>query len=157
MRTSTIALFSGTILALAACAPGQDLRVEPDLPQGGISVNRLLSGEAFANAGEFPVNRLLWNASLDTLDFLPMASTDPFTGVIATDWGSLPGTADERFRSTIYIRSEVLAVDSLRVAMFRQVNDGGRWVDAPVNPLTVRQLEDAILLRARELRIAEEA
>jgi hypothetical protein len=157
MRTSLIAGFSGLVLTLAACTQGQDLRVEPDLPEGGISVNRLLSGEAFASAGEFPVNSLLWKASLETLDFLPMSSTDPFSGIIATDWGALAGAADERFRVTIYIRSEALAVDSLRVAMFREVNEDGRWVAAPVSPLTVRQLEDAILLRARELRIAEEA
>jgi hypothetical protein len=109
-------------------------------------------GEAFVGS----VNRHLWRASLDTLSFLPIASTDPFTGVIATDWGTALDTETERFRVTAFVTSTALSPESLRVAVFREVRDDrGAWVTAPVAVDTPRQIEDSILVRARQLRIAE--
>jgi hypothetical protein len=101
------------------------------------------------------VNRHLWQASLDTLGFLPIASTDPFAGVIATDWGTAPDSPGERFKVTAFISDQALTPQSLRVAVFRERLDGGAWVSAPVAEDTPRRLEDAILVRARQLRIAE--
>ena len=109
------------------------------------------------NPGDaLPVNKFLWQASLDTLSFLPLASTDPFTGVIATDWGASPTTPGERFKVTAYMVRPALAASSLKVAVYREVRNGaGVWVPAPVDPETSRKLEDAILTRARQIRIAE--
>lgn len=102
------------------------------------------------------VNRQLWMASLDTLSFLPISSTDPFSGVIATDWGSLPDTPGERFRVTAFVTSTLLAPESLRVAVFRETRDrSGNWVSAPVAPETPRAIEDSILVRARQIRLEE--
>ncbi|MEL6265994.1 MAG: DUF3576 domain-containing protein [Pseudomonadota bacterium] len=103
-----------------------------------------------------PVNRFLWQASLDTLSFLPLSSTDPFTGVIATDWGASRDAPGERFKVTAYLLSGQLEASSLRVAVFREVlSEQGVWVPAAVDPATPRQLEDAILSRARQIRMAE--
>jgi hypothetical protein len=96
------------------------------------------------------VNRHLWLASLDTLAFLPLESADPFSGVISTGWGALGGDA-AAYRATVLITSAALDARSLRVAAFRQ--QGGRAV--PVGDAENRQIENAILTRARELRIAE--
>ena len=49
-----------------------------------------------------------------------------------------------------------LAASSLKVAVYRELrNAEGIWVPAPVDPETSRKLEDAILVRARQIRIAE--
>ncbi len=102
------------------------------------------------------VNKHLWMASLDTLSFLPVSSTDPFTGVIATDWSAAPNAPNERLKVTAYVRATTLTADSLRVAVFREeLSDSGVWVAAPVDAATPRQLEDAILTRARQLRRQE--
>lgn len=129
---------------------------------GGLSVGTLMSGEAFgggetrAPGDALPVNRFLWQASLDTLGFLPLASTDPFTGVITTDWGMAPQSPGERFKVTAYMVSPALEASSLKVAVYRQIRTpDGAWVPAAVNPDTARRLEDAILTRARQIRIAE--
>lgn len=101
------------------------------------------------------VNGLLWRASLDTLSFLPLASADPFGGVIITDWYSPPESPNERFKVTTYILGRQLRSDGVRVAVFRQVLSGGQgWVDSKVEDQTGPKLEGAILSRARELRIA---
>jgi len=101
------------------------------------------------------VNGLLWRASLDTLSFLPLASADPFGGVIITDWYSPPESPNERFKVTAYILGRQLRSDGVRVAVFRQELATGRgWVDSKVEDQTGPKLEGAILSRARELRIA---
>ncbi len=129
--------------------------------EDGATIGNLFSGEAFGlgkqdGGGSLPVNKFLWQASLDTLSFLPLASTDPFTGVIATDWGVAPNQPGERFKVTAYMLSPALAATSLRVAVYREVRDAsGTWMAAAVDPETPRKLEDAILTRARQIRIAE--
>jgi hypothetical protein len=66
------------------------------------------------------VNSFLWRASLDTLNFMPLASADPFGGVIITDWYSDPTTPNERFKATVYILDTRLRADALNVSIFRQ-------------------------------------
>jgi len=100
------------------------------------------------------VNSYLWRASLDTLAFMPLHSADPFGGVIITDWYSAPQTPNERLKVTVYILDRRLRADGIKLAVFRQVAANGVWQDAAVNPDTADKLEDAILTRARELRLA---
>jgi Domain of unknown function (DUF3576) len=116
------------------------------------------------------VNSYLWRASLDTLAFMPIVSADPFGGVILTDWYSPPETPNERFKVNLYILDRQLRADGVRVSVFRQQRgnagggtaastgaQGGEWRDAGVNNETASRLEDTILTRARQLRIAQTA
>jgi hypothetical protein len=110
--------------------------------------------EGPSGGGGIAVNGYLWRASLDTMAFMPLSSADPFGGVIVTDWYVPPESANERFKVQIYILDRQLRADGLRVSVFRQVRDVyGGWSAAPVKPETARQLENAILTRARQLRI----
>lgn len=93
------------------------------------------------------VNRYLWNASLEVLNFLPIQSVDPFSGVIVTGYGTPPG-GGRAYRATIYVKDPALEARSLNVAL---QSSGGR----PVSAGTQRAIEDAILARARQLRIAD--
>ena len=93
------------------------------------------------------VNRYLWNASLDVLEFLPVQSVDPFTGVIVTGYGTPPG-GGRSYRATIHIKDPALDARSLNVSL---QTSGGR----PVSAATTRAVEDAILSRARQLRVAD--
>jgi hypothetical protein len=111
----------------------------PEAPQGGTGIG---------------VNSFLWRASLDTVSFMPLSSADPFGGVIITDWYSPPESPNERFKLNLYILGRELRADGLRASVFRQVRRGGAWQDAPVDEATATKLENAILSRAREMRIA---
>jgi hypothetical protein len=102
------------------------------------------------------VNSFLWRASLDTVSFMPLVSADPFGGVIITDWYSPPQSPSERFKVNVYILGRALRADGIRVSAFRQQLDGvSGWVDAPVASSTATDLENAILTRARQMRIAQ--
>jgi hypothetical protein len=103
------------------------------------------------------VNGFLWRAALDTLAFLPIASADPFGGVITTDWHSTEATPNERIRLNVLILDRDLRADGVKVTVFRQIRkeEGAEWEIAPVAPATASSLEDTILTRARQLRLAQ--
>lgn len=92
------------------------------------------------------VNRYLWNASLEILDFMPIEAADPFSGVIVYGYGTPPG-GGTAYRATVYITDPALDARALRVAIQSR---GGA-----VSRETARQVEDAILTRARQLRIRD--
>lgn len=100
------------------------------------------------------VNSYLWRASLDTVSFMPLASADPFGGVIITDWYSSPETPKERFKVNVFILDKQLVSTGVEVKVFRQAKKGGQWYDSKVKDDMATQLEDAILTRARQLRVA---
>lgn len=101
------------------------------------------------------VNSYLWRASLDTVSFMPLASADPFGGVIITDWYIAEEKPEERFKVNIFILDKQLRSDGVKVKVFRQVSKGGKWIDSTVADNTGTQMEDAILNRARQLRVAD--
>ena len=100
------------------------------------------------------VNAYLWRASLDTISFMPLTSADPWGGVIITDWYANPQTPDEHFKVTIFILDSRLRADALNVSIQKQVRAGDRWVPADVSQQTQLDIENAILTRARELRLS---
>lgn len=103
------------------------------------------------------VNSFLWRASLDTIAFMPIASADPFGGVILTDWYENPDKKGERYKVNVYILDKQLRADGIRVAVFKQTSTGkgAAWRDAQVAPEMGTSIENTILTRARELRVAQ--
>lgn len=101
------------------------------------------------------VNSFLWRGTLDTLNFMPFAQVDPFGGVIITDWYEDPEARGERFKLNVLILDRQLRADNVKVSLFKQTNVNGQWQDASADPKLARQLEDAILTRARELRVKQ--
>ncbi len=144
MRVLTVVLCT---LLLAACGSSGDTA---DTDTGTTAIE---SGGGHMTLG---VNSYLWHASLDTLAFMPLQSADPFGGVIITEWYSAPDNPNERMKLTIYILDRRLRADGIKIAVFRQTHTQDGWLDAQVNPDTAVKLEDAILTRARELRLASE-
>lgn len=172
-RVATV-LAGGALLFLAACSGVETKEASAgtenpitqrpygpaEKDSGTILGDGLLFGGSDSKGGggvTLPVNKYLWRATLDTissLQFLTLVSTDPYGGVIITDWGVSPATPNEQLKVTAYITSAELKPQSLNVQVNRQTRDAsGAWVVAPVSEQTAEQLEDAILTRARQLRI----
>ncbi|MGY8959236.1 MAG: leucine--tRNA ligase, partial [Alphaproteobacteria bacterium] len=156
------------LFGLAGCA---GIGIAPDPPppvatpetsstgagKGGLIDTFFGDSESATTGGGIAVNSFLWRASLDTMSFLPLQHSDPFGGVINYDWYSPPESPDERVKVTVYILDRDLRADGLRLSVFRQTLEGQAWRPAKVDPKTTRDLENAILKRARELRIAASA
>ena len=144
-RRASLLLIAGGASALTACAT----------EGGGRSVVPQVRAEQPVATS---VNRYLWQASLETINFMPLFSVDPVAGVILTDWYANPAVPNERFKANVYVLDTNLRADALRVQVFKQVpiqtpNGALEWVGAEVNPATAAELENAILTRARELRL----
>jgi len=119
----------------------------------------IVSGERKDSDGGAPgaigVNIFLWRATLDTLSFMPIASADPFGGVILTDWYEDPKTPGERFKVNAVILDKTLRADGIKVSVFKQKMEKSGWRDQKVKDNLGRSMEDAILTRARELRLKQ--
>jgi predicted small lipoprotein YifL len=129
------------LAALSACGSGGLFGSKSD-------VNATRQAVRTTGAESVAVNRYLWAASLDVLNFLPVESVDPFTGVIVMGYGTPPG-GNRAYRATVYITDPALDARSLNVAL--QSRNGA------VSAETQRAVEDAILSRARQIRIADGA
>ena len=122
---------------------------------GGRLTHPLGGRPATAQVPAIGVNAYLWRATLDTLAFMPLASADPYGGVIITDWYVNPEKPDERFKATVYILDARLRADGLAVTVFKEVNNGaGGWTASPTADQTSTDIENAILTRARQLRLS---
>ncbi len=148
--------WAGMALALAGCGAisggVSDQERRDELVDAGLvqDPNRESIFDLFDNRDDpnttVEVNRYLWNASLEILDFMPIEAADPFSGVIVYGFGTPPG-GGTAYRATVYITDPALDARALRVAIQSR---GGA-----VNRETARQVEDAILTRARQLRIRD--
>ena len=171
-----ICVLAATLAVLAACGPseGGGVADTTQTPQGRFEkdvddptretifgtggLNTIFDPEAETNdgGGGIGVNAFLWRAALDTFSFLPPFSADPLGGVIIYDWYSPPQTPGERFKVTVYILDTRLRADGVKVAVFRQVqNVYGEWIEAEVDPSVVTRLENSVLTKARQIRIAQ--
>jgi hypothetical protein len=108
--------------------------------------------DSSSSAASIAVNAFLWRASLDALSFMPLASADPFGGVIITDWHVNSKHPNERLKINVIISDRRLRSDALKVRVFRQILNRYGWMDVPVTSAISRDLENIILKRARELR-----
>lgn len=177
LRLIPLSVLAASLLALAACgtSEGGGVADTTQTPQGHFEkdvddptretifgpggLNTLFDPNAVSEtpgSGGIGVNAFLWRASLDTFAFLPPFSADPLGGVIIYDWYSPPQTPNERFKVTVYVLDTRLRADGVKVAVFRQARDVyGEWTEVEVDPAMVTQLENAVLTRARQIRIAQ--
>ena len=150
-RKASVMIAALGAAALAGCAHHESG------PQAYVPPSHGLFGghHATAPVPVIGVNSYLWRATLDTLAFMPLASADPYGGVVITDWYVNPEKPDERFKATVYILDTRLRADGLNVNVFKQVKGPtGDWVNAATAGQTDIDIENAILTRARQLRLS---
>ena len=150
--TRSFKLFAAglALTSVVACGARNQADTSTAASQRTVEQQQSTIWDLFANRNpdvEVAVNRYIWNASLEVLNFMPVESVDPFTGVIVMGYGTPPG-GGRAYRATVYIKDPALEARSLVVAL---QGKGGR----PVSADTQRAVEDAILARARQLRIQD--
>ena len=100
-----------------------------------------------------PINPFLWRASIETIEFMPLASTDPFAGTIITDWYTAESSLGERCKLNIFINGADMKTDNLKVSSFCQSLKDNQWVNSPSNSGDNIRLENAILNKAKKLKL----
>ena len=105
-------------------------------------------GDLFKSGGDEigSVNKYFWQASIEILSFLPINSADPFSGIIVFGKGKAPGSS-QSYDATVYISDPALDARSLSVTV--------RSSNGTISSAAKREIESAILSRARQLRLKE--
>ena len=113
------------------------------------------SQQSFSSIG-LPINPYLWRGSLETVSFMPLASADPFAGVIITDWYTDQKDSTQRCKINIFIKGAELKTDNLKVNSFCQkLSENGNWVDQKIDNKNNVKLENAILNKAKKIKLAQ--
>lgn len=133
---------------------GNDIYAEKESIFGGEGLNILGGGNDTPSTDAITVNSHLWRASLDTISFMPLTSVDPFGGVILTDWYSAPNTPNERYKLNVFVIGSQLRSDAIKVSAFQQRKSRDKWIDKTVDASIATKIEDTILTRARQIRVA---
>ena len=124
--------------------------------KGGIVLGQTRGNNAVSVSSiGMPINPYLWKGSLETVGFMPLSSADPFGGIIITDWYSSGQNIDERCKINIFIKGLELKTSNLKVGSFCQSFKNNKWVDLPVNASSNVQLENAILNKAKKIKLAK--
>ena len=100
-----------------------------------------------------PINPYLWKASLETIDFMPLSSTDPFAGIIITDWYTVENNLNERCKLNIFVKGKDLKTNNLKVSSFCQSFDNNQWVNKSSIKEDNIRLENVILNKAKKLKL----
>ena len=124
---------------------------------GGLSLGDVLNGDRDNSSGavnnNMSVNIFLWRGALDTIDFMPLSSTDPIGGTIITDWYSTANNEAERCKLNIFISGKKLKTENLKVTSFCQEFKNQIWVNKDIDKNSNIKIENAILNRAKKLRL----
>ena len=130
---------------------------------GGLMGEKPMSTDALLNGDKnnistatigLPINAILWRSSLDIINFMPLSSADPFAGVIITDWYSPKKDTRERCKVNIFIKGRELKSSNLKVNSFCQNLNNNLWIDMPIDEKNNLQIENAILNKAKKLKLS---
>jgi hypothetical protein len=114
------------ILGLNSCKGGNSReisydpkeRVKKNLAEGkGIRFNTKSLG---SGNFEFASSNELWRASLDAIDFMPLASVNYGGGIIVTDWYSTDQNSNESIKISIRFLTNEIRSDSLDIKIFKK-------------------------------------
>ena len=148
-----------------------NLATDPDLAMSDAQNRLITGGGLLGNKGSFsflgdeknnnsqtssvglPINPYLWKASLETIDFMPLSSTDPFAGIIITDWYTDEDSLGERCKLNIFVKGKDLKTDNLKVSSFCQSFNNNQWINRPSIKKDNIRLENAILNKAKKLKL----
>ena len=123
-----LTILSFFLISCGLKLPGGDARKNPPDPRERVK-NNLEQGKGFrlknvmkrgGGTFEFASSNELWRASLDTLDFMPLASVNYSGGIIITDWYSTDQTSDESVKISIRFLTNEIRADALDIKVFNK-------------------------------------
>ena len=131
-------------------------RVKRNLEEGrGFKLNDMLSNRSKAGVFEFASSNELWRASLDVIDFMPLASVNYSGGIIITDWYSNERSQNESIKITIRFLTNEIRSDALSIKVFtrkcKEYLINCKYIDS--NKSLVAELKKEILKRATKIQL----
>ena len=101
--------------------PDPSLRVKKNIEEGRGA--RLMGGFNKGGKFDFASSNPLWQATLDTIDFMPLSSANYSGGIVVTDWYSEGGDANNAIKISIRFESNEIRTDALNIKVFYRTCD----------------------------------
>ena len=130
-------------------SPNSKERVKRNLEEGkGLSIKGLVSGKGGTNY-QFASSNPMWRATLEILDFLPLANVDYSGGIITTDWYNEGTTSDESIKITVRFLSNEIRADGIRIIVHKKrCNIQNKCTVKKISSALEHELQVAILKKA---------
>ena len=101
--------------------PNVNERVRKNLEEGkGFSLNKARTGGLGGTSYQFASSNPMWRATLEILDFLPLANVDYSGGIITTDWYNEGTSSDESIKITVRFLTNEIRSDGLRIIVHKK-------------------------------------
>ena len=102
-------------------SPNSKERVKKNLEEGrGMSINKMLKGGSGGTNYQFASSNPMWRATLEILDFLPLANVDYSGGIITTDWYNEGTSLDESIKITVRFLTNEIRSDGIRIIVHKK-------------------------------------
>ena len=102
-------------------SPNSKERVKKNLEEGrGMSINKMLKGGSGGTNYQFASSNPMWRATLEILDFLPLANVDYSGGIITTDWYNEGTALDESIKITVRFLTNEIRSDGIRIIVHKK-------------------------------------
>ena len=131
-------------------SPNSKERVKKNLEEGkGISFGKMMDGGGSGTNYQFASSNPMWRATLEILDFLPLANVDYSGGIITTDWYSEGTSLDESIKITVRFLTNEIRSDGIRIIVHKKRCDIQQQCSIKKISSTLEQeLQVAILKKA---------
>ena len=131
-------------------SPNSKDRVKKNLEEGkGISFGKMMDGGGSGTSYQFASSNPMWRATLEILDFLPLANVDYSGGIITTDWYSEGTSLDESIKITVRFLTNEIRSDGIRIIVHKKRCDTQQQCSIKKISSTLEQeLQVAILKKA---------
>ena len=164
---SFVTLFGVFLYGCNGKLPGADARkipadpkerVKRNLEEGrGFKLDNMLNKGSKGGVFEFASSNELWRASLDVIDFMPLASVNYSGGIIITDWYSNEQSQNESIKITIRFLTNEIRSDALNIKIFtRKCKENlvnCKYIES--NKSLVAELKKEILKRAAKFKLED--
>ena len=130
-------------------SPNSKERVKKNLEEGkGFSLKNMGQGSG-STSYQFASSNPMWRATLEILDFLPLANVDYSGGIITTDWYNEGTSSDEYIKITVRFLTNEVRSDGLKIVVHKKrCTSQGNCTIKKISSVLEQELQVAILRKA---------
>lgn len=116
--------------------------------------DRKIGASTNVDYSKISVNPYLWQASIQTLNEIPLVACDAVGGMIITDWYTPSDiNENERIKVSVYLVGKELRANGVKVTLHKQIRNNGQWQNVDADQAFATKIEDIILSQARRIKI----
>ena len=136
--------------------PNADRKATAFRDQGGGLFGDIGNKKSGSTSVNFSSANVLWKATLQTLDFLPLSNTDYSGGIIIYDWYSQKNNPNEQIKISVRFLNNELRADSIQVITHKKICDNNnKCSNSTIDEKFSQSIKESIIASARSLKIEE--